>query len=497
MLLVVVENKTVDDSRKLPTLQAKLLTRTMMISIIGLLAVSILLPYTLHHRDLEIIRYEMEKRAALIRTGLLSTMMSTGDPTAIRGAVDSFKEFRDVKFNIFRSEYVLKQFGAREGETPTDQNVRDVLAGRTMKYENFSGDTFRYIMPYVSEKKCQKCHRDLDGNPIPVGSIIGVTEFVFDITERRNAAFILICKVMAVILILVAALVFGLYKMLTESVLKPMKCITGNIARLEKEEFDISCSPFCAVNQTQEFDVLMRQLKQMAFILKEKKETREKALEDERKKLEQVRSFALERADKLGIKDENEITEIMNRLSHAIKDAEKFEIMTQVCEYVTYEKKELTFSNSVELIIPAALYLTNLVTCKNIIKKGAIELALEEAIANAMVHGNLEVSSKLKEEDYDKFDAQIAERAKTLPYSDRTVKVSYNYSNEKAVFTVTDEGSGFDWKKAKNRKKDEEYLTYGRGITIMQAFASSIEYNEKGNEATLTFNTLQDNDCTS
>lgn len=477
-----------DDSKRLPTLQAKLLKKTAVFSTIGLLLISVVLPYTIQQRDLEIIRYEMEKRAELIRIGLLSTMMSTGDSTAIRGVVDSYRKFRDVNFNIFRSEYVLAQFGAREGETPPDQNVRNVLAGRTKEYENLSGNTFRYIMPYVSEEKCQRCHRDLKGNPIPVGSILGATEFVFDITKRRNAAFALMGKVMAVVFVLVVALLFGLYKMLAVSVLGPMKGITGNVARLEKEEFDIYCSP----QETWEFDVFVRQLKHMAFILGKKKEAAEKELADERKKSEQVRSFAMKQADRLGIKDESEITEIMNRLSHAVKDAEKFEMMAQVCEYVTCEKKNITLSSNVELIMPAALYLTNLATCKNVVKKGATELALEEAIANAMVHGNLEVSSKLKEEDYDKFNAQIAERVKTPPYSNRAVKISYDYSDERAVFTVKDEGDGFDWKTVENRKKEEEYLTYGRGITIMRAFASSIEYSEKGNAVTLTFDMSRD-----
>lgn len=496
--MFIVENKTLDDSRKLPTLRAKLLKKTAVISIMGLLAISIFLPYTLHHRDLEMISYEMGKRAELIHIGLLSTVMSTGvistgDTKAIRSVVDSFKELHDVKLNIFRSKYVLKQFGARKGEALIDNNVRDVLAGRVMKYENFSKNTFRYIVPYVSNKKCQKCHNDLNGKPLPVGSVLGATEFIVDITERRNATFILICKTLAVVFALVAALVFGLYRMLAENVLKPLKCITGNVARLEKEEFDVSCAPLCAVNQTQELYVLMRQLGQMALILKEKKEVREKALDDERKKLDQLRSFALQRADSLGVKNESQIAEIMRRLSRAVKDAEKFEMMTRVCEYVTYEKKEITLSNKIELVIPAALYLTNLVTCKSSVKKGAIELVLEEAIANAMVHGNLEVSSKLKEEDYNKFDAQVIERAKMPPYSNRSVKISYDYSNEEAVFIVTDEGNGFDWKAIKNRKKEEEeLLTYGRGITIMQAFTSSVEYNAKGNETTLIFDMFQD-----
>lgn len=112
-----------------------------------------------------------------------------------------------------------------------------------------------------------------------------------------------------------------------------------------------------------------------------------------------------------------------------------------------------------------------------------IQVALEEALLNSVIHGNLEVSSKLRELDGDQFEQAIQERQKLDPYRSRRVTLIAEYTREAAKFTIRDEGPGFDVNKVRNPTEDDAIeLASGRGILLMRSFMDSIDYNDRGNE---------------
>ncbi|MDA1015856.1 MAG: response regulator, partial [Planctomycetota bacterium] len=73
-----------------------------------------------------------------------------------------------------------------------------------------------------------------------------------------------------------------------------------------------------------------------------------------------------------------------------------------------------------------------------------VGIALEEALVNAFYHGNLEVSSELREEDHKKYYELARSRAQELPYRDRRTHVDVTLSPDEAVYVIRDEGPGFD-----------------------------------------------------
>ncbi|RLS56460.1 MAG: response regulator [Planctomycetota bacterium] len=112
-----------------------------------------------------------------------------------------------------------------------------------------------------------------------------------------------------------------------------------------------------------------------------------------------------------------------------------------------------------------------------------IQVALEEAILNSIIHGNLEVSSKLRELEGDVFEQTVSERKVSLPYSLRRVILEAEYNYELARFTIRDEGPGFDVNKVRNPTEDDAIeLASGRGILLMRSFMDETDYNDKGNE---------------
>ena len=119
-------------------------------------------------------------------------------------------------------------------------------------------------------------------------------------------------------------------------------------------------------------------------------------------------------------------------------------------------------------------------------------VALEEALSNAIIHGNLEVSSKLRERDDNAYGDLIEQRRVAAPYADRRVVIEAELNTESACFTIRDQGPGFDISSLPDPNNPENLLRpSGRGLTLMHAFLDEVTYNEKGNEVTLRMNVPQ------
>ena len=115
-----------------------------------------------------------------------------------------------------------------------------------------------------------------------------------------------------------------------------------------------------------------------------------------------------------------------------------------------------------------------------------IQVALEEALLNAIIHGNLEVSSRLREMEGDVFELAISERKQLEPFRSRMVTLIAEYTHAGARFVIRDEGPGFDVETVRNPTEDDAIaLASGRGILLMRSFMDSIDYNDKGNEVTM------------
>ncbi len=112
--------------------------------------------------------------------------------------------------------------------------------------------------------------------------------------------------------------------------------------------------------------------------------------------------------------------------------------------------------------------------------------AFEEALLNALYHGNLEVSSDLKEIDHAAFYKQVDERRTTSPWRERRIHVSIRLTIAEVEVVIRDEGPGFDPGKLPD-PTDPKYMDRpsGRGVMLMRAFMDDVRYNSSGNEVTL------------
>jgi CheY-like chemotaxis protein len=118
-----------------------------------------------------------------------------------------------------------------------------------------------------------------------------------------------------------------------------------------------------------------------------------------------------------------------------------------------------------------------------------VKLALYEALANAIEHGNLEIDYDAKSEAMDTTDGMygvIARRAADPRYRDRRVHVVVDYEEERVVYRVRDEGPGFDHRGvgSAHRLGDTDAL-HGRGLLLIGHYMDGVSWNPDGNEITL------------
>jgi CheY-like chemotaxis protein len=113
-------------------------------------------------------------------------------------------------------------------------------------------------------------------------------------------------------------------------------------------------------------------------------------------------------------------------------------------------------------------------------------IALEEALLNALYHGNLEVSSDLKQENDHAFHQLAAERRMAAPYCDRRTRVLARLTPDVAEFVISDQGQGFDTSKLPDPNDPEVLLRpSGRGLMLMRTFMDEVTYNSTGDTVTM------------
>jgi FixJ family two-component response regulator len=113
-------------------------------------------------------------------------------------------------------------------------------------------------------------------------------------------------------------------------------------------------------------------------------------------------------------------------------------------------------------------------------------VAVEEAILNAIIHGNLEITSDSRQNDEAIYNSLIEARRQQAPFSARKVQVTARLNRDEAVFVITDEGPGFDIKSIPDPTTPIGVTSVsGRGILLMRSFMNTVQFNDRGNAVTL------------
>ncbi len=163
----------------------------------------------------------------------------------------------------------------------------------------------------------------------------------------------------------------------------------------------------------------------------------------------------------------------------------------EAAQFIDSQKTVLRLPNDRSVVSGVVAWMQEQATQRGIVEStDAVRLgvALEEALMNAIIHGNLEVSSDLRQQGGDSVYNEFIElHSVQEPFCDRRVVVSAELESERARFEIRDEGPGFDISSIPDPTDPENLLRpSGRGLLLMQAFVDDVEFNTKGNCVTLT-----------
>jgi CheY-like chemotaxis protein/anti-sigma regulatory factor (Ser/Thr protein kinase) len=161
----------------------------------------------------------------------------------------------------------------------------------------------------------------------------------------------------------------------------------------------------------------------------------------------------------------------------------------RLLECLTQTDSHFLLENDPSLVPPLLGYLQENLTRMNLcdeIGKIRVSVALQEALINAIYHGNLEVSSSLRETDDKAYAELIEERRHQKPYRSRRVEVIARETPAEAIYIIRDEGPGFDPSRLPDPTDPAnlERVT-GRGLLLIRTFMDQVHHNEKGNEITM------------
>lgn len=164
-------------------------------------------------------------------------------------------------------------------------------------------------------------------------------------------------------------------------------------------------------------------------------------------------------------------------------------------ECLKLSTNDFILENDTGLVYPLVDHCQRLVTRMRLCDETGrirIGIALEEALLNALYHGNLELTAEqLREarsglmENGHGVNA-IEERRGKSPYRDRRIHFHVSVSTEEARFVIRDEGPGFkpndvpDCTDSENLERES-----GRGLLLMRTFMDEVDFNPTANQVTL------------
>lgn len=176
-------------------------------------------------------------------------------------------------------------------------------------------------------------------------------------------------------------------------------------------------------------------------------------------------------------------------VTRLLKTLEEEKVEASVLMRMTAYKSVFELENDLPTIVALVKYfregMRGLQLC-NRMDRIRVCTALEEGLLNAFYHGNLELSSDLKEDGENSFQELAAERCKLSPYRERRIYIQAELDESAAQFTIRDEGAGFDVAAIPDPRDPEHMKSLsGRGLLLMKSFMDDVEFNEIGNEVTL------------
>lgn len=206
---------------------------------------------------------------------------------------------------------------------------------------------------------------------------------------------------------------------------------------------------------------------------------------------EEIAAIALQKGAASYVPKRNLAQNLERTLQQVHVTARDSQIQPEIMHQIQSTKTELILYNDRQLIRSTVGLLVNFLRCMPLgdeTERMRTGIALEEAMLNAYYHGNFDVAG-VKGATPQTWDTIAAERSADREYGLRRIHVLADISRERSIFTIRDEGKGFDptpFLEGRVKPLNDRH----RGIHLMSTIMDAITYNPTGTEVTMTRNAI-------
>jgi len=206
---------------------------------------------------------------------------------------------------------------------------------------------------------------------------------------------------------------------------------------------------------------------------------------------EEIAAIALQKGAASYVPKRNLAQNLERTLQQVHVTARDSQIQPEIMHQIQSTKTELILYNDRQLIRSTVGLLVNFLRCMPLgdeTERMRTGIALEEAMLNAYYHGNFDVAG-VKGATPQTWDAIATERSADREYGLRRIHVLADISRERSVFTIRDEGKGFDptpFLEGRVKPLNDRH----RGIHLMSTIMDAVTYNPTGTEVTMTRNAI-------
>jgi CheY-like chemotaxis protein/anti-sigma regulatory factor (Ser/Thr protein kinase) len=204
---------------------------------------------------------------------------------------------------------------------------------------------------------------------------------------------------------------------------------------------------------------------------------------------EEIAAQALQRGAASYVPKRRLADDLVRTVERVLSTARQERSRSLLMHHVTASDTTFVLPNDADLLRLLVSHLLTVLRCLPLgdeTERLRVGIALEEALANAYYHGNLQLAADGDGRDRKRYEELARQRALEPPYRDRQIHVRARISRAEAVFVIRDEGPGFDTARlAAATALAEGEQGYGRGILLMRTVMDEVTYNAAGNEVTL------------
>lgn len=177
---------------------------------------------------------------------------------------------------------------------------------------------------------------------------------------------------------------------------------------------------------------------------------------------------------------------LVETVMHILVMADADSRSRKLIQCATKTEFEFNLDNDLELIDPLVELVQQIVSGQGILNQSdriRLGVSMENALNNAMVRGNLELTPDIAPV-INQF--VVKERAEDEKYGSRRVYFRVLITPQSVECVIRDEGPGFDTSIVPDSGDPESFRDgSGRGLVLIKSFMDEVEFNDKGNELKL------------